>query len=139
MVAEGVDKMSNKTRRRFSDEQKQEIVEAYVSGSKTAQELALEHDIATGLIYRWKSDQNLKVKNNRIDELTSEGISRAMAIKIQQQEAEIEAYQKKVAEQAVIIDLLKKLPAVTSFQSESELTGLIDTMRRSAQKPKRAR
>ena len=131
--------MSKKTRRKFTDEQKQEIVDAYVSGAKTTQELALEHNIAQGLIYRWKSDQNLKAKNSRIDELTESGVTRAMAIKIQQQEAEIEAYQKKVAEQAVIIDLLKKLPAQTSFQSESELSGLIDTMKRSVRKPKRVK
>ncbi len=61
-------------------------------------------------------------------------MTRAMAIKIQQQEAEIEAYQKKVAEQAVIIDLLKKLETSNSYQSVSELTGLIGTMKKSVRK-----
>lgn len=139
MWAEGVDKMSKKPRRKFTEEQKKKIVEAYVSGSKSASELAQENDIAPGLIYRWKSDQGLKAKNDRIEELTEEGATRAMAMKIQQQEAEIEAYQKKVAELTLINDLLKKLPVMTSYQSESELSGLIGTMKKSVRKQKRAR
>lgn len=126
--------MSKKPRRKFTDEKKKEILDAYISGAKTASELAQEHQISQGLIYQWKSDQGLKDRNNRINELTDEGLTRAMALKIQQQEAEIEAYQKKVAEQAVIIDLLKKLQTSSSYQSESELTGLIGTTRKSARK-----
>lgn len=128
--------MSKKPRRKFSEELKQEIVESYVSGEKTAQELAQEHDIAQGLIYRWKSDQNSRARNNRIEELTEVGATRAMAMKIQQQEAEIEAYQKKVAELTVINDLLKKLQTSTNYQSGSELSGLIGTMRKSDRKRK---
>jgi transposase-like protein len=126
--------MSKKPRRKFSDEKKKEILDAYISGAKTASDLAQEHQISQGLIYQWKSDQGLKDRNNRINELTDEGLTRAMAIKIQQQEAEIEAYQKKVAEQAVIIDLLKKLQTSSSYQSESELTGLIGTTKKSARR-----
>lgn len=128
--------MSKKQRRKFSEEQKQEIIEAYVSGEKSAAELSLEYDIATGLIYRWKSELNTRAKHGRIEELTEAGATRAMAIKIQQQEAEIEAYQKKVAQQAVIIDLLKKLQTSTNYQPENELTGLIGTVKKSAQKRK---
>lgn len=128
--------MSKKTRRKFSEELKAQIVEAYVSGAKSAQELAQEHDIAQGLIYRWKSDQNQRVKDNRIEELTEAGASRAMAMKIQQQEAEIEAYQKKVAELTMINDLLKKLQTSSSYQPESELNGLIETVKRSGRKQK---
>lgn len=126
--------MSKKPRRKFSDEKKKEILDAYISGAKSASELAQEHQISQGLIYQWKSDRGLKDRNNRIDELTDEGMTRAMAIKIQQQEAEIEAYQKKVAEQAVIIDLLKKLQTSNSYQSVSELTGLIGTTKKSVRK-----
>ena len=126
--------MSKKPRRKFTDEEKKEILDAYISGTKSASELAQENQISQGLIYQWKSDQGLKDRNNRINELTDEGLTRAMAIKIQQQEAEIEAYQKKVAEQAVIIDLLKKLQTSSSYQSESELTGLIGTTKKSARK-----
>ncbi len=126
--------MSKKPRRKFTDEKKKEILESYISGAKTVSELAHENDISTGLIYQWKSDQNVKDKNNRIEELTEAGATRAMAMKIQQQEAEIEAYQKKVAELTVINDLLKKLPAQTSSPFESELTGLIGTIKKSERK-----
>jgi len=126
--------MSKKPRRKFTDENKKEILDAYISGAKSASELAQEHQISQGLIYQWKSDQGIKDRNNRIEELTDEGMTRAMAIKIQQQEAEIEAYQKKVAEQAVIIDLLKKLQTSNNYQSVSELTGLIGTTKKSVRK-----
>jgi transposase-like protein len=131
--------MSKKVRRTFSDEKKKEILDAYTSGSRTASELAQEHQISTGLIYQWKTEQGYKDRRNRIEELTKEGLTRAMAIKIQQQEAEIEAYQRKVAEQAVIIDLLKKLQTSSSYQSVSELTGLIGTTRKSARKKEPSR
>lgn len=128
--------MSKKQRRKFTEDQKQQIVEAYISGAKTAQDLAAEYDIAQGLIYRWKSDQALGAKNKRIEDLTEAGATRAMAVKIQQQEAEIEAYQKKVAELTLINDLLKKLQTPRNYQSESELSGLIGTVRKSGRNQK---
>lgn len=75
----------------------------------------------------------------RIDELEAQGMSPQAARKIQQQEAEIEEYQKKVAQQAIIIDLLKKLQPSTSLQPESELTGLIDTTRKLARSKRHAK
>ena len=128
--------MSKAPRRKFSPDDKREILDLYISGKKSVSELAHEHKISTGLIYQWKSDQNLKDRNSRVEELTEAGATRAMALKIQQQEAEIEAYQKKVAELTVINDLLKKLRAQTSSPFESELTGLIGTIKKSAQKRK---
>lgn len=128
--------MSKKPRRKFSEELKREIIESYTTGTRTAAELAHEHGIAVGLIYRWKSELGMQIKNNRIDELTEAGATRAMAIKIQQQEEEIQAYQNLVAQQAVIIDLLKKLQPSTNYQPESELTGLIGMVKKSDRKPK---
>ena len=43
-------------------------------------------------------------------------------------------YQKKVGEQAMIIDLLKKLRNLTCSQRESELSGLIATMKPSGRR-----
>lgn len=126
--------MPKKPRRKFTEEKKREIISAYISGAKSVAELAQENQVSSGLIYQWKSDQSMKDRNNRINQLTGEGLTRALAIKIQQQEAEIEAYQKKVAEQAVIIDLLKKLQTSSSYQCESELIGLIGTTKKSARK-----
>lgn len=131
--------MSKKPRRQFTDEQKRKAVDEYVSGRKTAEQVAAENGVAIGMIYKWRVQLDEKAKGARIDELEGQGMSAKAARKIQQMEAEIEEYQKKVAQQAVIIDLLKKLQGPTSSQPESELTGLIDTTRRLARSRKPAK
>jgi transposase-like protein len=128
--------MSKKPRRKFTIEQKQQAVNDYLTGKKSAVAVASELDVTVSLIYKWKADLELKSKNKIITDLTEQGYPRAAAIKIQQQQAEIEAYQKKVAEQSIIIDLLKKLRTRTSSQPESELTGLIKTTNKLAQRRK---
>ena len=92
-----------------------------------------------GVIYRWRVQLDEKAKGARIDELEAQGMSSQMARKMLQMEAEIEEYQKKVAQQAIIIDLLKKLQEPTTSQPESELTGLIDTTRKLGRSKRRAK
>lgn len=123
-------------RRKFSDEVKRKAVDEYLSGAKSAMEVANELTVSVGLLYRWKAEFEQAAKNERIEGLTAAGATRAMAIKIQQQEDEILHYQKKLAEQAVIIDLLKKLQTSKSSPFESELSGWIGIAKKSAQKPK---
>lgn len=128
--------MGKRNRRQFSDEQKRNAVDDYVSGRKTAEQVAVECGVNTGMIYKWRVQLDEKAKGARIDELESQGLSTQAARKILQLEAEIEEYQKKVAQQAVIIDLLKKLQKSGTFQPESELTGLIDTTKKLARSRK---
>ena len=111
----------------------------YVTGKRSVVNIAEELNVATGLIYKWKSGFELKAKKGRVADLTEAGATRAMAIKIQQQEEEIAAYQKKVAELTIINDLLKKLQTPSSYQSESELSGLIDTIKQSGRKQRLAK
>jgi len=118
-----------KPRRQFSDELKRQIVEEYVSGRKTAAQLSLEHGIVQGIIYKWKVWCDEQAKGERIGELESQGLDPAAARKIQRLEAELAEYQKKVGEQTVIIELLKKLQDLPILQRESELSGLIGTMK----------
>lgn len=128
--------MTKKTRKRFTQEQRDWAVDSYLSGEKSAQEVATELGIDVQNIYRWKTVREEKAKGLRVEELMAEGNTKVMAQKLLEKELEIEAYQKKVAEQAVIIDLLKKIPGNEIFQCESELTGLIKTTVRSAAKRK---
>jgi transposase-like protein len=129
--------MSQKTpRRKFTEEQKRKAVNEYLSGTKSAMEVAGELTVDVGLIYRWKAEFEQIAKNQKIEELTAAGATRAMAIKIQQQEEEIAAYQKKVAELTLINDLLKKLQTSKSSPPESELSGWIGIAKRSAPKQK---
>ena len=128
--------MSKKPRRKFTIEEKQQAVNDYLTGKKSAVTVASECGVTVSLIYKWKADLELKSKNKTINDLTEQGYPRSAAIKIQQQQAEIEAYQKKVAELTVINDLLKKLRTRPSSQPESELTGLIKTTKKLAQRRK---
>jgi transposase-like protein len=128
--------MQKRTRRHFSDEQKRQAVDDFVSGRKTAEQVGAENGVPAGMVYKWRVQLDEAAKGARIDELEAQGMSTKMARRFQQQEAEIEEYQKKVAQQAIIIDLLKKLQPSTISQPESELTGLIDTTRKLARSRK---
>lgn len=131
--------MGRKPRRQFTDEQKRRAVDEYVSGRRTVEQIAAELNVNSGMIYKWRVQLDEKAKGARIDELESQGLSTQAARKILQLEAEIEEYQKKVAQQSVIIDLLKKLQTSPNSQPESELTGLIDTAKRLARSKKPAK
>lgn len=119
--------MPRKPRKTFPKKVKDQAIDDYISGNKTVQEIALEIDCDPQLIYRWKVARAEKAKGIRIEELVSEGCNKAMAERLLAQELEIEAYQRKVAEQAIMLDLIKKLQKSTPFQRESELAGLIRT------------
>ena len=125
-----------KPRRKFTDEQKRNAVDAYVSGAKSVVEAAAELQVAPELVYKWKSDFELRRRKANIKKVTDTGVSHAIALKLQQQEDEIEAYQKKVAELTLINDLLKKLQTSKSSARESELTGLIATHKKLDQNKK---
>ena len=126
-------------RKRFTQEQRDQAVEQYIKGDKSAKQIADELETDVHNIYRWKSVYEENKKGLRLDELVVEGNHRDIAKKLLEKELEIEAYQKKIAELTIINDLLKKLQPSNSSQSESELTGLIRTSKKSAQKRKRGK
>jgi len=121
-----------KKRYQFSEEEKRRAVDDYVSGRKSAKDLADEFKVPLGYIYKWRVQFDEKAKGVRIDELESQGISREAARIIEDQRAEIEEYKKALAEQVVINELLKKLRDSRIYPPESELTGLINATKRSA-------
>lgn len=121
-----------KKRYQFSEEEKRRAVDDYVSGRKSAKDLADEFKVPLGYIYKWRVQFDEKAKGVRIDELESQGISREAARIIEDQRAEIEEYKKALAEQVVINELLKKLRDSRTYPPESELTGLINATKRSA-------
>ncbi len=123
-----------KPRRHFSDEIKRQAVEDYVSGRKTATELCAELGIAQGLIYKWKVWADESAREGRVSDLETQGHDPESAQRIRELEEELAEYQKKVGEQAMIIDLLKKLRNLAYSQRESELSGLIATMKPSGRR-----
>jgi transposase-like protein len=131
--------MGRRPRRKFTDEQKQKAVAEHLSGTKPAEQIARENNVEVGVIYKWKAQLDASAKGQRVEELESQGMSSQMARKMLQMEAEIEEYQKKVAELTIINDLLKKLQTSPVSVRESELTGLIETSRRLARAKKPAK
>lgn len=125
-----------KPKRKFSDATKRAAVDDYLSGRKTAAQVAAEHEVSTGQVYSWRVQLDEKAKNARVDELEAAGRSPEDIKLILQLEAERDAYQKTVGEQTVIIELLKKRLRSTSFQQRSELTGLIEMLEQSVRKRK---
>ena len=118
-----------KKRYQFSTEQKRKAVDEYVSGKRRAEVIARELGVPQGYLYKWRVQLSERDKGARVEELESMGHSKSEARKIQSLEAELEEYKKKLAEQVLINDLLKKLQTSRASQSESELTGLIRTSR----------
>ncbi len=125
-----------KPKRKFSDAQKRAAVDDYVSGRKSAAQVAAANEISTGQVYSWRVQLEEKDKDAQLDDLQSAGRSREDAKALLEMRAERDAYQLMVGEQAVIIELLKKRLRSTSSQQRSELTGLIETLELSVRKRK---
>jgi transposase-like protein len=125
-----------KPKRKFSDEVKLAAVNDYVTGRKSAAQVAAELGVSPGQIYSWRVKLDEIAKGSRVDELTSSGRSKEDAKFILELEAERDAYQRTVGEQTMIIELLKKRLRSTNSQQRSELTGLIETLERAVQKRK---
>jgi transposase-like protein len=124
---------------RFRREIKLQAVDDYVSGRKTAAQVAAAVGTSPGAIYKWKVWADEHAKGERMAALEADGHDVAAARRIQQLEAELAEYQKKVGEQAVVIDLLKKLQTSPSSRPASVVSGLIDTMPSSGRRRKRVR
>lgn len=131
--------MTKKTRKKYSEELKAKAVAEYLSGAKTAKQLAQEHDVEVHVIYGWRAAADDKKRNQGLLGLQLEGFSPEAAELLMRKNEEIEVYQKKVAELSVMVDLLKKLQTSGPFQHESELSGLIATTKKSERKRRRAK
>ncbi len=92
--------MAKRTRHSF--EFKKKVVEEFITGAGTAQELGRKHNVHPISIYQW-------AKKLRSGEM----IERATVLE-KKQAKEIEYYKKKVAELTRDVDLLKKLQEETS-------------------------
>lgn len=118
-------------------EQKLRAIEEYKSGIKSAKQIAAEFGTSNNnLIHAWKYELEEKAKGERVDELQNSGYSSEAAKKILDLELELAEYQKKLAEQVLINDLLKKLRMQPNFQPEKNVNGLTDIIKSLNQKKK---
>lgn len=131
--------MVKRSRKKFSKEQKEKAIDDYISGKKSAQEIAIDFETDAQAVYRWKTAREEKIKGARFDELINEGSTFAQAKKIIELELEIEEYKKKLAQEVLINELLKKLGPSKNLARENELTGLIRTSHQLDLKNKRVK
>lgn len=100
----------------------------HLTGAPSVSELAEREGLYSGQIYRWKTQLENRAKIERIEDLSSDpNISIQQARKIVELEEELVAYKEKVAEQSVVIDVLKKLHP--SLASEKSSSGYIEIKR----------
>ncbi|NDD92544.1 hypothetical protein EBZ37_10710 [bacterium] len=127
-----------KPKRQFKPEDKAKAVDDYVAGRRSAAQIAVELGCSPNLIYRWKAEAEADHRQQRASDLQASGVRDPRDVKrILDLEDELEAYKKTVAEQTVLIDILKKLDQSKTSQRESELIGLIRTTKNSDPKRKR--
>lgn len=131
--------MTKKTRKKYLEEVKAKAVADFLSGAKTAKQIAQELGVEVHVIYGWRAAADDKKRNQGLLGLQMEGFSPEAAELLMRKNEEIEVYQKKVAELSVMVDLLKKLQTSGDFQPESELSGLIATTKKSERKRRRAK
>lgn len=118
-------------------EQKLKVIEEYKAGTKSAKEIAEQFGSSNkNLIHAWKYEFEERAKGERVDELKNGGYSSVAARRILDLEQEVIEYQKKLAEQVLIVDLLKKLRMQPNYQPERNASGLTDIIRNLNQKKK---
>ena len=131
--------MTKKTRKKYPEEVKAKAVADYVSGAKSAKQIAQELGLEVHVIYGWRAAADDKKRNQGLLGLQMEGFSPEAAELLMRKNEEIEIYQKKVAELSVMVDLLKKLQTSGDYQPENELSGLIATTKKSERRKRRAK
>ena len=128
-----------KSKQKFEEAVKLAAVEDYISGRKSAAQVAAELGTSISNVYAWKSRSEERAKSLRVEDLENAGRSKEDIKFIMELQAERDAYQRTVGEQTLIIELLKKRLQSTSSQQRSELTGLIETLELAVQKRKRGK
>lgn len=119
-----------KPRRSFTLSEKQKAVADYQAGKKTAKQIATEFNSSDkNLVHRWKYELETRNQGKRVEELKSNGHAADAAKRIRELEAEVLEYQKIVAEQAVILDLLKKHRTQRNSVFEKRSSGLTDIIK----------
>ncbi len=107
--------------RKFAHDIKVRAVDDYVSGRKSAAQVAAELETSVGQIYSWRVQLEEKAKGAKIDELESTDRSRDDALFILQLKKERDAYQRTVGEQTVIIELLKKTAEIDELTTAERI------------------
>jgi transposase-like protein len=117
-----------KQRHQYELDYKRRIVQEYLAGVVSAQELAKREGLERGQIYKWRVQLERRDRLSRIETIAeTEGVSIEQARRIRELEEELAATQQRLAQTLLECDLLKKLQPNSPFASAS--SGYIDTKR----------
>ena len=117
-----------KQRHHYELDYKRRIVQEYLAGVVSAQELAKREGLERGQIYKWRVQLERRDRLSRIETIAeTEGVSVEQARRIRELEEELAATQQRLAQTLLECDLLKKLQPNSPFASAS--SGYIDTKR----------
>lgn len=110
-----------KTRNYHTIEYKRKLVEEYVSGTTTVEAIAAREKIERAMLYKWKAQLENRAREERVEKLENEGHDPDDIRRIMELEDELAAAKEKIADQALAIDLLKKIQP--NFQSGKKSSG----------------
>jgi transposase-like protein len=117
-----------KQRQHYDLDYKRRVVQEYLAGAISAEDLAKREDLVRGQIYKWRVQLEQRARGERIEAIVeTEGVSIEQARRIRELEEELAATQQKLAQTTLEVDLLKKLQPNSPFASAS--SGYIDTKR----------
>lgn len=130
---------TKKNRKKYDLEYKRGIVAEYLTGEFTAQQIAEREGLHFGQIYHWKSQLEHRARHERLEAIQTENplVTLDQARRIQELEEELEDYRQKVADQSMMIDLLKKLQPGSPYVKElSGYAEIKSKLVRSKRRPK---
>lgn len=106
-----------KPRKQYDLEYKRRIVNEYLQGGIKSADLAAREGIDRGEIYKWKTQLENLARRERVDELVEDGASVEQARRIRELEEQLQATQKKLAQEVVERELLEELVKKTDPNS----------------------
>lgn len=110
-----------KTRNYRTIEDKKKLVEEYVSGTSSAEAIAEREKLERGMLYKWKAQLENRARDERVEALEEAGHNPDDIRRIMELEDELAAAKTKIADQALAIDLLKKIQP--NYQSGKKSSG----------------
>jgi transposase-like protein len=130
---------TKKIRKKYDLEYKRKVVQEYLDGKLSAQQIAEREGLVPGQIYNWRVQVENRTRHERVEAIQAENPQSTFeqAKRIQALEEELEDYRQKVADQSMMIDLLKKIqPGSPYVKKLSGYAEIKSTLGRPKRRPK---
>lgn len=130
---------TKKNRKKYDLAYKRKVVQEYLEGKLTAQQIADREGLIPGQIYNWRVQVENRARHERLEAIQIENPETTLeqAKRIQELEEELADYRQKVADQSMMIDLFKKLqPGSPYVKKLSGYAEIRSSLGRSKRRPK---